>query len=643
MRTTSPIHLVFALLLMLAAPVASSQQQMIDSLEHAAARYEQSTGQRKLAIRDTTLVNIYHGLAVAYSGNDLKKAMDYANKELSISRQLKFDKGIASAYNLIGTLYDSKSDLAQAVNYYKQSLDISKKIGDKTAEAFANGNIGNIYGKQSNYSEAIKYQLRALVLAKKLNDKFMIAGTYNNIGVMYMQQDNYVQALESFFGCLKIMEKVGNGSAVGMIANNIGQIYALQGKSVLAVKFLEKGLKSSTQANDKVGMANNYNGLGHVYTETKDYRKALDYYLKSLKLSVEFGDEKGTARNNIFIGRTYYLMGQTSKAMEYIRKGNAYVQSNQDPDLQQNLYEIYAKIYAAQNDYKKAYENHIRFKDLTDSLLNKENAENFSRLKLQYDFKNAQDSITAIQSKKDILTKAEIKNQRETRNFVYLVLGLIVAFLIIIIWQRNKIAIVKRQKALVEERNRISRDLHDNLGAQLSTVRMFMSSLKNKGGEASGQTVDHSIGMLDASIHELRGIMNEMSDPVLTGQGFLAATEALINKINQLHGVQFTLTHHKLEDRPSIEIEHQLYRICQELVNNTLKYAKAKNVSLDVLRRDNKVILMYEDDGIGYDIGKIKKGYGLNNIETRTKSLGGSVAFDSMPNAGARTIIEIPE
>ena len=78
------------------------------------------------------------------------------------------------------------------------------------------------------------------------------------------------------------------------------------------------------------------------------------------------------------------------------------------------------------------------------------------------------------------------------------------------------------------------------------------------------------------------------------------------------------------------------------MVNNTLKYARAKHITIDLIQRDGILVFMYEDDGIGFDITSIQKGYGLQNIETRIRSVGGNFMLDSMPNAGARAIIEIP-
>jgi signal transduction histidine kinase len=98
-----------------------------------------------------------------------------------------------------------------------------------------------------------------------------------------------------------------------------------------------------------------------------------------------------------------------------------------------------------------------------------------------------------------------------------------------------------------------------------------------------------------------------------------------------------------MQERPNAKVEHELYRITQELINNTLKYSRARNVSIGLVKSKDSLSLMYEDDGVGYDIHMVKKGDGLRNIQTRVKSLRGTVEFDSMPNAGARTTIEIPQ
>lgn len=192
-------------------------------------------------------------------------------------------------------------------------------------------------------------------------------------------------------------------------------------------------------------------------------------------------------------------------------------------------------------------------------------------------------------------------------------------------------------------RNKIALDLHDDLGTKLSTARMFLKSQRDKEPSNNGVLLDNSIALLDTSINDLRNIMNDLHEAsTLIENGYLTAAEELINKIMDLKQINFTLTHHGIDKRLEQKTEYNLYRITQELINNTLKYGNAKNVSIDIVNRDDKIIFMYEDDGNGFDTQTKSKGFGLSNIASRAQSLGGKAEFDTAPGAGFRTIIELP-
>jgi hypothetical protein len=101
-------------------------------------------------------------------------------------------------------------------------------------------------------------------------------------------------------------------------------------------------------------------------------------------------------------------------------------------------------------------------------------------------------------------------------------------------------------------RNKIAIDLHDDLGTKLSTVRMFLKSLKgNQTEQTTHETVllDNSLTLLDTSIDDLRQVMNELKAPILIERGYIVATEELINSINQLQQINFTLSHNELSKR----------------------------------------------------------------------------------------------
>jgi signal transduction histidine kinase len=115
-----------------------------------------------------------------------------------------------------------------------------------------------------------------------------------------------------------------------------------------------------------------------------------------------------------------------------------------------------------------------------------------------------------------------------------------------------------------------------------------------------------------------------------------------VNMINGTKRICFSLVVFGIKKRWQKDYELALYRITQELINNVLKHAEAKHVSLQIGQRDEKIILMMEDDGKGFDIQAHKDGYGLHNLEVRTKLLQGMMAIDSKTGIGTSVLIEVP-
>jgi two-component system sensor histidine kinase DegS len=129
---------------------------------------------------------------------------------------------------------------------------------------------------------------------------------------------------------------------------------------------------------------------------------------------------------------------------------------------------------------------------------------------------------------------------------------------------------------------------------------------------------------------------------VLEEFGYLTAVEGLLVKINEAQKVKFKLNVFGLEKRLNKDHELALYRMTQELINNVLKHADARQVFLEMGMRDGQLILMIEDDGKGFDTGGQKEGFGLHNLAARTKLLDGNLHIDSSPGKGTTILIKIP-
>jgi len=240
------------------------------------------------------------------------------------------------------------------------------------------------------------------------------------------------------------------------------------------------------------------------------------------------------------------------------------------------------------------------------------------------------------------LNRTAIKHQQITSNILFGTIIIIILFSALLFNRYQLKKKIESQQALLTERKRISHELHDDLGSQLCAVKLFLNDIKKNETIKNNELLENSLSLVDASIKDLRLIMDDLQTSTLLKNGYLAATTELVNKISQLKEIKFSLSHYGLQNRLCQKKETNLFRITQELINNTLKYAQAKNVTIDVLNRDNNLILMYEDDGKGFNLQSAKTGYGLNNIQSRSNALGGTVAFDSWPGAGFRATIEIP-
>lgn len=634
------------LLLFVSAIGHAQDQHTIDSLKYELVKFEahkKELGKSASKMLDTTKVNILHKIiTVSFKENPLD-ALDFANQQLLLSEKIQYQWGISQAYNTLGAINDYKGNYQKSLEFYEKSLSVKKKMKDDYGAVDTHINMGVLYSKQFDYSKALYHLYEALEISKRIKDNFGIFGAYNNIGVLYKSQKKYYEALRNYLNCLKLQVSLKDDYFISITYQNIGEVYWSLNEVEKALSYFEKGIKAAVKSKNKQSEANNYDGLGKILQSKKEYKRAYQNFEVALKLRQTIQDSLGIGYSYMHLADVFYEEGNSEKALLNSNKSIELLQQFGELSSIAHGYELLSKIYDKKGNYRLAYQNHVLYKELNDSIFNLEGDKKLTEMQFKYNTKSIRDSLQSIQDKKDIIRREEARIQKATTNYIYLGLSLTLVFMIILLVQRNKYAIIKRQKALEEERNRISRNLHDDLGAQLSAVRMFVSSIKNQENKDMIQeTVKNSLDLLDTSIHELRNIMHDIHSTVLKDQGYLAATEVLVNKINQLHVIKFTLSHHNIDKRFDPEIEHELYRVTQELVNNTLKYAQADNVFIEVLKRDGNLIFMYEDDGKGYDYNAVKKGNGLKNIESRIKSVAGSVTFDTLPGAGARTIIEIP-
>ncbi len=193
-----------------------------------------------------------------------------------------------------------------------------------------------------------------------------------------------------------------------------------------------------------------------------------------------------------------------------------------------------------------------------------------------------------------------------------------------------------KMKAIVnaeeQEKDRVSKELHDGIGQMLGAAKLNLHAYEE---DPSKEILDTAIKLIDESAAELRTVSHSLAPVTLTKNGLVLSIKKFLDsfKSNQLK-----ISFHSLENKIILDNTRELviYRIIQECVSNAIKHAMAKNlfVSLDI--NEGQLVVMIEDDGKGFDMNAIDKkdGIGLFNMRVRTEYLNGTMEIDSRLNQG---------
>jgi len=196
-----------------------------------------------------------------------------------------------------------------------------------------------------------------------------------------------------------------------------------------------------------------------------------------------------------------------------------------------------------------------------------------------------------------------------------------------------------------EERERISRDLHDGIGQYLAAISLHFNSLKSKFNKKNSivEELDSIPNLLTAAISELQKICFNTLPLELQSDNLIAAIEQLtINVTNSDFNIKFT---HQ-NDFPAVKtpLAVSLFRIIQEFINNSIKHSKSSEVIIDINIDNKSIIINLSDNGIGFNISNldIYKGRGLKNIKSRVESFNGTLDLMSTTEQGTNFDIVIP-
>jgi signal transduction histidine kinase len=230
------------------------------------------------------------------------------------------------------------------------------------------------------------------------------------------------------------------------------------------------------------------------------------------------------------------------------------------------------------------------------------------------------------------------------------VLGVVLLYFIITMIRQQRITQrLNREKieaeilTLEKERQRIASDLHDDLGPILSAIKFKINSVESK-SEDDTELIRKASEHVDETIQRIRQIAFNLMPNTLTRKGLVAATEELIRKIMESLPLKIS---YQLNPIPDISMQKSinLFRMIQEIIQNTIKHAGASELFIKLDANDKYIVLTTEDNGTGFDyenVNNLNKGLGLRNLASRVEIMNGICAVETGQGKGVKYKFEIP-
>ncbi|OYX24370.1 MAG: hypothetical protein B7Z06_08960 [Flavobacteriales bacterium 32-35-8] len=625
--------------------------KIIDSLKHVISKNPV----------DSIKVKAYSDLCWFYRDVSIDSAFFYGNKALKLSQKTKDKGGEAQAYNDLGILYYDSSEFTKSISYYKKTLAYRESIKDSMGLAAINNKLGISYQRIFKMDSAIYYATNALKIYEAKKHIRYAAIIKNNIANIYQEFKQYKRALAAHLEVAKTYEQINDYEGLTVSYTNIGNAYLYLKDTAQTLDFYAKGIEIAEKQGLKRELSTLYNNLGSVFKGQKKFAKAIEMYNKSLTLRTNLSDNYGVASAAINLGSLYLSNGDINKVEEQLRLGLGISKKIEAKELEMNAYASFLSYYAFRENTDSVIHYQNKYNTIQDTIFNERITKEVLDVQEKYNASEREKEILAQRA--SIAEKELAINQKNTQIIGLVILALVLSLLGYLLYKQQKLknqqlqkeselkeALIKieTQNSLQEQRLTISRDLHDNIGAQLTFI---ISSIENLqyGFNITNEKLTNKLMSISAftkeTIYELRDTIWAMNKNEISLEDLQTRITNFIEKANIASDetvFEFNVDSELDKDITFTSVQGMnMYRIIQEAINNALKYAEAKTITVLFKKVDNQLRISISDDGKGFDINDIQLGNGLNNMKKRASDMGAHIVVESQIDKGSNIVLTI--
>jgi two-component system NarL family sensor kinase len=552
---------------------------------------------------------------------DYHLSIDAYLQAIRIAETQRAYRDIHTAYGCLLNMYYYGGDYAGAMEIAQKGLLLAGQQNDSALLAHYDEQFGFIYLQQQEPEESIRYYRQYLDLATGMNQPLMLAHAYACLAEVYLQEQACSTSLRYLFNALAIYKRSDSlqrqahkddSELAGIICHTFYQLscaYKKAGNTRLAMQYAVNGF--TYRPGNTIPSCNKYDLAG--------------YYINA--------------------GELYMALAQYGRAITLLHQGLALSRSIIHRESIRVAYKGLSQLYARQHRYDSAYHYLQLYTALKDSLLNEHGIRAIEQVRSRFVSDRKDEEIALLKREQEVKVIAS-----RNRNLLFVSIAgfsvslALAAFVILYIRNRQKKQELYDEKrlAIQVERQRISGDMHDEIGTSLSTMLLHVNMLKAKLAGAPDYPAIEKVSTLG---HELATQLREIVWSFHPGNDTL---ESLLVFIRQYFAQLFEPLDYATnlvfpEPIPPLAlngiIRRNIYLCTKEALNNVIKHAHARRIEMAIRVSQEQLTITVRDDGTGFpgDPEEQSRGNGLKSMQSRMDQVGGS--FRYFNEAGAVVVI----
>ncbi len=601
-------------------------------------------------------MNCLYTLSYEYGLIEPKTGILYARRCLDIARRHQNTSFQLNAYNGMANAYETMGKYDSALNYHQRSYEISLLLGDQGKTALTIHNIALCRKQLGQYREALADYLRAHRILDRL--KAYNPRTHYHISEMYMKTGDW--KLARYHAELGIVQsqRFNMGYISYSMQVNLARCMIHEGKYDSALQVLNAAVKGLRGHTDQKALADGLNALGELHLQRSNNRQAYAAFTEEERIHRTLKNVQGlylacinramsmvTAPISDREGARMLL--QESEVLKNRLNGNA--------DMLAEGMLRSARVYQISGDWKKALLGYHAAYRLRDSLFTLEKYRQLGELQLQFETEKKQYAIDSLRQS-NILKNAELisKNRELRQRNIILALGALLVILSGVLfyahgqrrkWRTRLEKELAIRRAEENERMRLARDIHDDLGSGLSKISFLSDMLVRDQAASTAQTshaksISETAGELVVNMRDLIWALNPSNTSL---SGLIARIREYTSDYLEDYHIEPILQLPEDADATPItkESHRHILMVLKECLNNAVKHSGASRIVVTVEILDDVFRMRIQDNGSGFEQNN-SQGNGLFNMKSRMASLGGSLELISRKEDGTLVQAVLP-